>query len=301
MNNSYNNNYNNNYNNQNVVTADMVRNANQQAQSANYQNRQEMNATIEKYLPGLVKRQSGSGLGPVVIIGIVFAVASLVGLFIENGGFVITIIGCLVGLLLVIVGLVENNKKKKLPIVDINQIRNELYANDCYYLKEAKAFFTTNYIVSYGVENFIIPYNQIVLAFSRDHQSNTSGSVGILGEMIVDAISAAAGNKDVVIGLNNGGQFYFFVSRFDNEVLNMIYNHNSTVMLGNSKENLATFKNMKNNYQQPVQQQMYSQPMMNNNYQQQIPQQTQQQYNQQMQNNYQQPNSNYNNPNNNQF
>ena len=47
---------NNNYNNQNqVVTADMVREANQQAQMNQYQDRQRMNEIIAKQFPKLVK------------------------------------------------------------------------------------------------------------------------------------------------------------------------------------------------------------------------------------------------------
>ena len=135
--------------------------------------------------------------------------------------------------------------------------------------------------------------------YAEVHQQSGNGTAeGALGAVISNAIMAVKGNMDVMVGLENGTIYHFFVGNKDNEVMNLLYQKNNTILYGNSNENLQAYKNIRTMYkqnmkamgQQPVQQQ-YQQPQqpMQNNY---------QQYQQPMNN--QVPN-NYNNPNNNQF
>ena len=289
------------YNNQNTVSVDVVREANQQAQYNNYQNRQEMNQIIEKNFKKLVKAnntditKSGSFIGGIIMIGL-----GLLSLLFGEMGFILLMCFGIIGLIFIFVALGEVNKRKKLPFVDFNMVYSELYANDCIYIPEAKAFFTTNYLVSYGVERFVMPYYAIKIMYAEVHQQsgNNGTAGGALGAVISNAIMAVKGNMDVMVGLENGTIYHFFVGNKDNEVMNLLYQKNNTILYGNSNENLQAYKNIRTMYkqnmkamgQQPVQQQ-YQQPQqpMQNNY---------QQYQQPMNN--QVPN-NYNNPNNNQF
>lgn len=276
---------NNDYNNQNqVVTADMVREANQQAQMNEYQNRQEMNEIIAKQMPKLVKtRETDFIKNPLIIAAIIMVAIGLLCLLIENIGLMFLIIFGIIGLILFFIGLADVSKRKKMPYVDFNMVQNELYANDCIFIKEAKAFFTTNYVVSYGNERFVLPYNAIRIMYSQIHQENTNANTGLIGAVVTNAITAAMGNKDVFLGLESGAMFRFFVGQKDNEVMNTIYARNNTVLYGNSKENLQAFRDMKKMYKQNMK--------------------AQQQYQQPVQQNYQQPmnnqvqNNNYNNPN----
>ena len=277
---------NNNYNNQNqVVTADMVREANQQAQMNQYQDRQRMNEIIAKQFPKLVKtRDTDLIKNNFTIAAIIMIGLGLLSLLFGDIGILFLVIFGIVGLIVFFVGLADVNKRKKLPYIDFNMVQNELYANDCIFIEQAKAFFTTNYIVSYGVQQFVLNYNDVRLMYSDIHQENTNANTGLIGAVVANAITAAMGNKDVFLGLESGVMFNFFVGDKDNEIMNIIYQHNNNVLYGNSKENLQAYKNMKSMYKQ------------NMKAQQQMPQQ-----------NYQQPmnnqgqNNNYNNPNNNQF
>ena len=281
---------NNNYNNPNqqVVTADMVREANQQAQMNQYQDRQRMNEIIAKQFPKLVKtRDTDLIKNNFTIAAIIMIGLGLLSLLFGDIGILFLVIFGIVGLIVFFVGLADVNKRKKLPYIDFNMVQNELYANDCIFIEKAKAFFTTNYIVSYGVQQFVLNYNDVRLMYSDIHQENTNANTGLIGAVVANAITAAMGNKDVFLGLESGVMFNFFVGDKDNEIMNIIYQHNNNVLYGNSKENLQAYKNMKSMYKQNMKaQQQMQQPV------QQMPQQ-----------NYQQPmnnqgqNNNYNNPN----
>ena len=149
---------NNNYNNPNqqVVTADMVREANQQAQMNQYQDRQRMNEIIAKQFPKLVKtRDTDLIKNNFTIAAIIMIGLGLLSLLFGDIGILFLVIFGIVGLIVFFVGLADVNKRKKLPYIDFNMVQNELYANDCIFIEQAKAFFTTNYIVSYGVQYYL--------------------------------------------------------------------------------------------------------------------------------------------------
>ena len=118
------------YNNQNTVSVDVVREANQQAQYNNYQNRQEMNQIIEKNFKKLAKAnntditKSGSFIGGVIMIGL-----GLLSLLFGEMGFILLMCFGIIGLIFIFVALGEVNKRKKLPFVDFNMVYSELYAN----------------------------------------------------------------------------------------------------------------------------------------------------------------------------
>ena len=111
--------------------------------------------------------------------------------------------------------------KRNLKDIDFNEIKKDLL-NNCISFPKMKTYFTNNYIISNYYHSFVIKYSDIIWMHPVEKYYNDS----YMGTDLV--ISTKNKRKETVL--------------FSEDILNIILNHNSRILYGNTSDNKRQYK-----------------------------------------------------------